>query len=157
MDDVLGLANKSNDFANFLTVSQKFDFTCVYVFHTMYPARSNWQMILSQTKIFNTSPGPLQTSLVIKILSSYCNMYAYEYVYIPHRDLRLKRIYFEISNSSEKNCLMIDIRHINKIGPSQFRTGPKMTKSRFAILIITKMAELSIEFWLLENKHQQVK
>ena len=59
MDNVLGLADKSNNFANFLTVSQKFNFTCVYVFHTMYPTRSNWQMILSQTKIFNIFPGSL--------------------------------------------------------------------------------------------------
>ena len=59
MDNVLGLADKSNNFANFLTVSRKFYFTCVYVFHTMYPTRSNWQMILSQTKIFNIFPGSL--------------------------------------------------------------------------------------------------
>ena len=47
MDDVSGLAEKSNDFANFLTVSRKFNFTRVYVFPTIYPTRSNWQMILS--------------------------------------------------------------------------------------------------------------
>ena len=47
MDDILGLADKSDDFANFLTVSRKFNFTYVYVFHTMYPTRSSWQMILS--------------------------------------------------------------------------------------------------------------
>ena len=29
MDDVLGLADKSNNFANFLTVSRKFKFTCL--------------------------------------------------------------------------------------------------------------------------------
>ena len=52
MDDVLGLADKSTDFANFLTVSRKFGFTCVYIFHTIYLTRNNWQMILSQTKIF---------------------------------------------------------------------------------------------------------
>ena len=59
MDNVLGLADKSKNFANFLTVSRKFNFTCVYVFHTMYPTRSNWQVILSQTKIFNIFPGSL--------------------------------------------------------------------------------------------------
>ena len=42
MDDVLGLADKSNNFANFLTVARKFNFTCVYVFQTLYPPRSNW-------------------------------------------------------------------------------------------------------------------
>ena len=107
MDDVLGLADKSDDFANFLTVSRIFNFTCVYVFHMMYPTRSNWQMILPQTKILNIFPGSLQTSSVIKILSSYCNRYTYEY--IPHKDLWLNRLYFEISNSSEKK--MPDDRH----------------------------------------------
>ena len=69
MDNVSGLADKSNDFANFLTVSRKFNFTCVYVFHTMYPTRSNWQMIPSQTKIFNIFPGSLKNPSMIKILS----------------------------------------------------------------------------------------
>ena len=32
MDDVLGLADKSETFANFLTVSTKFGLTCLYVF-----------------------------------------------------------------------------------------------------------------------------
>ena len=53
MDDVLALADKSYKFANFLTVSRKFSFPCAYVLHAMYPTRSSWQMILSQTKIFN--------------------------------------------------------------------------------------------------------
>ena len=41
MDDVLGLADKSEAFANFLTVSRKFGPTCVYGFHTIYPTRPN--------------------------------------------------------------------------------------------------------------------
>ena len=45
MDDVSGLADRSNNFANFLSVEQKFNFTCVYVFHTIYPSRCNWRMI----------------------------------------------------------------------------------------------------------------
>ena len=50
MNDLLGLADKLDNFANFLTVSIKFNFTSVYIFHTFYPTRSNWQMILSQIK-----------------------------------------------------------------------------------------------------------
>ena len=34
---------------------------------------------------------------------------------------------------------------------------PKMTKSKFVILIIIKMIELSIDIWLLENKYLEVK
>ena len=41
MDDVSGLADKSEHFANFLTVSRKFGFTCVYIFRTVYPTRNN--------------------------------------------------------------------------------------------------------------------
>ena len=62
MDDVSGLAGKSTKFANFVTAWRIFKFTCVYVFHTIYPTSSNWQMILSQTKIFNIFPGSLLTS-----------------------------------------------------------------------------------------------
>ena len=39
--DVSGLADKFDNLANLSTVSRKFNFTCVYVFHTIYPIRSN--------------------------------------------------------------------------------------------------------------------
>ena len=68
MDDIQGLADKSENFANFLTVSRKF--TYVHIFHTIYPTKNNWQMILSQTKIFNIFPGSIQASSVIKMLTS---------------------------------------------------------------------------------------
>ena len=41
MDNVHGLAGRSSDFANFLTVRRKFNFTPVYIFHTIYPSRCN--------------------------------------------------------------------------------------------------------------------
>ena len=40
MDDVSGLADKSDDFANFLTVSRKYGITCFYIFHTIYPFKA---------------------------------------------------------------------------------------------------------------------
>ena len=39
LDDVSGLADRSDTFSNFLTVSRKFGLTYVYVFHTLYPTR----------------------------------------------------------------------------------------------------------------------
>ena len=75
MDNVLGLADKLEEFANFLTVSRKFGLTCVYIFHTIYPTRQNWQMILSQTKTFNIFPGSIQASSIVKMLSSFCSRY----------------------------------------------------------------------------------
>ena len=120
MDDVSGIADKSENFANFLTLSRKFGFTCVYIFHTIYPTRNNWQMILSQTKIFNIFPGSIQASSVVKISFSYCSRYTYEY--IPRKDLWINRLYFNISSSNKKQCLTIDIRDVNDLGLSRFRT-----------------------------------
>ena len=128
LDDVLGLADKFIDCANFLTVSKKFNFTSAYNFHTIYLTRSNWQMILSQTKVLNIFAESLQISSVVKILSSYCNKYTYEY--IPHRDLWLNRLYFEISNSSEKKCLAIDMRHANSLWPLKSGTGAENNKEK---------------------------
>ena len=55
MGDVSDLAGSSEEFTNFLTVSQKYGLTCVYIFHPLYPTRQHWQMILLQTKLFNFS------------------------------------------------------------------------------------------------------
>ena len=77
-------------------------------------------MILSQTKIFNIFPGSVQVSSIAKLLSSFCSRYRYNY--IPNRDLWINRLYFDISNSSNKQCLTIDTRDVNDLGPAKFRT-----------------------------------
>ena len=94
--------------------------TCVYVFHTIYRTRQNWSMILSQTKIFNVFPGSLQVSSMAKILPSFCSRYRYNY--IPNRDLSINRLYFDMPNSTDKQCLTIDTRDINNLRPAKFRT-----------------------------------
>ena len=49
MDDVSGVAEISKKLANFLTVSRKFGYHCVYVFHVIAPATQIRQKIISQT------------------------------------------------------------------------------------------------------------
>ena len=73
MDDVSGLADKSNEFSNFLTVSRKYGFSCLYVFHTIYPGRQNWEMIMSQTHIFNFFPSSIHSSRIMKTLSLFAS------------------------------------------------------------------------------------
>ena len=150
IDDVLGLASKSDNFSKFLTISRKFNFTCVYFFHTIYHTRSNWQMILSQKIFFNIFPGSLQTSFVIKILSSYCNRYTYEY--ITHRELWLNHLYFEISNSSKKQCLTIDMRHVNDLGTAKFRTGAKNNKEQVCYYNYNKKDRVFNRFLTVRNQ-----
>ena len=41
MDDVSGLADKSNKFCNFLTVSRKYGYSCIYIFHIVFPQLKN--------------------------------------------------------------------------------------------------------------------
>ena len=77
-------------------------------------------MVLAQTKIFNIFPGSIQASSIVKILSSFCSRYKYNY--IPNRNLWINRLYYDISNSSEKQCLTIDTRDVNDLGPAKFRT-----------------------------------
>ena len=45
IDNVSGLADKSDEFTNFLTVSRKYGMTCVCIFHNIYPSRQNWEMM----------------------------------------------------------------------------------------------------------------
>ena len=73
MDDISGLADKSTNFSIFLTVSRKYGFSCVYVFHTIYPNRQNWDMLMSQTHIFNFFPGSIHNSKILKTLSLFSN------------------------------------------------------------------------------------
>ena len=65
MDDVSGLAEKSDIFSNFLTVSRKYGLSCVYIFHTIYPNRQNREMIMSQTHIFNFFPGSVHSGTTL--------------------------------------------------------------------------------------------
>ena len=57
MDDVSGVADVSKKFANFLTVSRKFGYNCVYVFHVIVPASQVWQKNFSETNVFNIFSG----------------------------------------------------------------------------------------------------
>ena len=69
MGDVSGLSDRSNKFSNFLAVSRKYGFSCLHIFHTIYPDRQNWEMIMSQTHILNFFPGSIHSSRILKTLS----------------------------------------------------------------------------------------
>ena len=119
MDDVSGFRDRSEEFAIFLTVSRKYGLTCAYIFHTLYLTRQHWQMILSQTNFFSFFPGSVQGSSIIRILSSFASRYKYK---MEHQNLRINRLYFEISNCRQKQCFTIDTSDINDLGPAKFRT-----------------------------------
>ena len=79
MDDVSGLADDSKNFASFLTVAPKYRYSCVYIFHTIFPEKAVWRSILSQRNIYNifpaTVPLPSVKLLVLrKQLNIFCKM-----------------------------------------------------------------------------------
>ena len=117
MDDVSGLADKSNEFCSFLTVSRKYKYSCIYIFHIVFPQLRNWQMIISQTKIFNIFPSAVQLGNLSKLLTNNCDRETLKY--IPKRELWINRLYFEIANRKDYSCLRIGCR---KSGPSKYRT-----------------------------------
>ena len=92
MDDVSSLADKSSKFCSFLTVSLKYRYSCVYIFHIIFPNLSNWQMILSQTKIFNIFPSAVQLGNICRILSNNCDRKTL--TYMPKRELWINRLTF---------------------------------------------------------------
>ena len=72
MKHVSDVADVSKKFANFLTVSGKFGYNCVYVFHVIVPASQIWQKNISQTNIFNIFPASVPHNTVAKIIPSNC-------------------------------------------------------------------------------------
>ena len=72
MDDVSGIADISKKFSNFLTVSRKFGYNRVYVFHVIVPSSQLWQKIISQTNIFYIFPASAPFNTVSKIIQSNC-------------------------------------------------------------------------------------
>ena len=73
MDNASGLVDKSNEFCSFLTVSQKYRYSCFYIFHIVFPQLRNWQMILSQTKIFSIFPSAVKLRNLSKLLNNNCD------------------------------------------------------------------------------------
>ena len=64
------LADISNAFPSFMTVSRIFKYSCFHIFHIIYPEESTWKSILSQMKMFNIFPGFIQKPSITKIFLS---------------------------------------------------------------------------------------
>ena len=96
MDNVSGPADKSNNFAGFLEVGQKFKYNCVHIFQIIYPEKSIWKLILSQTSIFNTFPGSTQQSSVMKVLQANCIRETI--CYLTQNSIWINRLFITLAN-----------------------------------------------------------
>ena len=119
-DDVSGLADTSKKFVSFLTVARKYSYNYVYIFHTIYPEKSNWRTILSQTNIFNIFPASVSLNMVRKILEGVCIRKTSKY--IPHASLWISKLFIELANRNDKVCLTLDCSITNRDRPGRFRS-----------------------------------
>ena len=124
-----GLADESKKFVSFLTVARKYNYNCIYIFHTIYPEKSNWRSIISQTNIFNIFPASVSLSMVKKILESACIRKTSKY--IPHSSLWISRLFIELANKNDKVCLTLDCSNKIKDGPGRFKTEADNPVSQF--------------------------
>ena len=120
IDVVSGLADESKKFASFLTVTRKFNYSCVYIFHTIYPEKTNWKIILSQTNICNIFLANVSLTSVQKILEGICIRKTRKY--IPQSALWISRLFIELANKNDRVCLTLDCSRINEEAPGRFRT-----------------------------------
>ena len=120
-DDVSGLADNSIKFVNFLTVARKYKYNCIYIFHTIYPEKTTWKTILSQTNIFNIFPASVSLNSVKRILDGSCVRKTTKN--IPRSLLWINRLFIKLANENQKICLTLDCSNTNRDGPSRFRSN----------------------------------
>ena len=121
MDDASGLADESKKFGSFLIVARKFNYMCVYIFYTIYPEKSIWRTILSQTNTVNIFPASVPFPSVPKILEGVCNRKTTKY--ILQSVLWISRLFIELVNKNDRACLTLDSSGVNINGPGRFRTA----------------------------------
>ena len=62
----------TNEKGTSLTVARKFNYICLYSFHIIYPEKSIWRTILSQTNILNIFHARVSPAHVRIIFESVC-------------------------------------------------------------------------------------
>ena len=114
------------------------------MFHILYLSKINWQVIISQAKIFNIFPGSIQLSIFAKGLPSHCNRKTFDCV--PSRDLWFNRVYFEIPDSRDNIFLMIDYQNFDSSVPSKYKLGAQNAQKQFLLFYSNEKSKFYNEF-----------
>ena len=70
----------------------------------------------------------VHASFVNGIISSFCRRY--KGTYVPKRDRWINRLYFDIANSTNKQCLTNDTTDVKNLGSAKFRTQAENNKEQ---------------------------
>ena len=99
MDNTLGIADSCKEFANFLTVSRKYIYHCVYVFHMIIPEKEIWKKIISQMNTFNIFSFSVPFNTASKIFQSNCVPTTTKYVLV--RSMWLTRVFLDLASQDK--------------------------------------------------------
>ena len=94
-----------------MTVACKFNYTCFYIFHTIYPEKSIWRTILLQINTFNIFPASVSLASAQKILEG---VRIRKTKYIPQSTIWISKLFIELANRDDRVCLTLDCSGINK-------------------------------------------
>ena len=85
------------------------------------PSKRNLAKIISQTNIFNIFPCSVPYNTVAKILQNNCVQKTTKYV--PVHSMWLNRVFIDLANEDQRNCLTVDCSNVNKNGPGRHITN----------------------------------
>ena len=120
------------------------NYTCVYIFHIIYPKKSIWRTSLSQTNIFNIFTASVSLAHVRLILEGVCIRKTRKY--IPQSALWISRLFIELACRYNRVCLTLDCSGINKDGQGRFRTEADKTDFQFFFLNVANVEQNYNEF-----------
>ena len=106
---------------------------------------------MPQTHIFNVFPGSVHSGTILRTISLFANKY--KSTYVPTRNLWLSKLYYNVSNSKQKQYLTIETRHINDLGPGKFRTQVDNDTCQIFYYNRDKSDTSFNSFWQRESKH----
>ena len=120
MGDLSSLAHQSNTFANFMTVTRKFDYHCVYIFHFILLGKEIWKKNNAANKRFQCFSIFVTYQSVARLPQS--NVVKTTTKYLSARSLWINKLFIELANNNEKACLTNDCSGVNKNGLGRVRT-----------------------------------
>ena len=108
MDDVSGLADPSNTFPNFLTVTKKFVYHCVCIFYIILLEKEIWKKIMSQTNVFSIFPSSVPYQTVARLLQSNVVRTTTKYIYA--RSLWINKLFIKFANDNFLRLTVVGLK-----------------------------------------------
>ena len=144
MDDISSSADSYKELADFLITTRKYWYHYVYVFHIIIPNKEIWKKIFSQVNIFNIFPSSVLFHTVSKVFQRNCVLTTTKCV--PVCSMSINRLFIDLTNWDERNCLTIDCNGINKNGLGRYRIKADNPKKQVCFFNETRNDQVYLAF-----------